>query len=97
MSGTTDLELIGKKPTNLFFFGNFYKLPLEEYKKGLSKVFSENEILDDTMMTDLYYLGKVLGAKYKLVRNSYRVFMYGILATVITYVIVFIIDGFLLV
>ncbi|HEX9657158.1 MAG TPA: hypothetical protein VGB89_09645 [Bacteroidota bacterium] len=35
----------------------------------------------------MYYLGKVLGTKYKYLRICYNVFLYGILISVLAFVV----------
>ena len=37
------------------------------------------------MTRDIYYQGKVLGRKYKLLRISYTVFMFGFVLAVISF------------
>jgi phage shock protein PspC (stress-responsive transcriptional regulator) len=39
------------------------------------------------MTRDIYYLGKVLGRKYRLLRISYSIFMYGFVFSVLAYTI----------
>jgi hypothetical protein len=39
------------------------------------------------VVDDIYFLGKVLGRKYKLVRIAYNVFMIGIITSAIAFII----------
>jgi hypothetical protein len=87
MAGTTDLASIDKGNTNLFFFGNFFKMPQSEYRKGLGQVVQDSDLLDKTIVNDLYYLGLSLGRKYSRLHTTYSIFMVGMVATVITYAI----------
>ena len=86
-SGKFSKEDITGKKTNLLFFGNFYKAPLEDYKWGMSVMMRDPEYLYGSLIKDVYYLGVVLGRKYKLLRIAYTVFMVGIVVTVIAFVI----------
>lgn len=89
MQGKTDLAKIKQGKSNLFFFGNFYKMNIEDYRKGVTEIISDEELVDKVIMTDLYYLGQVLGKKYELLRTCYSVFMVGMILTVITFIIAF--------
>ena len=84
--GTFTRKEIEDKKVNLLFFGNFYKMPMEEYLWGMKEMMSDRQYLYDTMIKDLYYLGIVLNRKYKLLRITYTVFMIGIVASVVAFV-----------
>jgi predicted metal-dependent HD superfamily phosphohydrolase/uncharacterized membrane protein len=76
---------IQNKRANLLFFGNFYNMELEDFHWGFNEMMNDRDYLYGSMIKDLYFLGKVLGKKYRLVRVSYTIFMYGIIAAVIAY------------
>ena len=84
-TGQFNKEDIMSKKTNLMFFGNFYKSTLEDYKWGMSIMMRDPEYLYSSLIKDVYYLGVVLGRKYKLLRIAYNVFMIGILISVIAF------------
>ncbi len=88
----TDNDLERKK-VNLLFFGNFYKMALNDYSKGMIKVMNDNEFLYGTLITDVYSQGVVLGRKYKLIRIAYNIFMFGLIAAVLAYVASYIAYG----
>ena len=85
-SGTFTRKEIEEKKVNLLFFGNFYKMPMEEYLWAMKEMMGDRQYLYDTMVKDLYYLGIVLNRKYKLLRMTYTVFMIGIVASVVAFV-----------
>jgi predicted metal-dependent HD superfamily phosphohydrolase len=85
-----DLE---RKKVNLLFFGNFYKMALSDYSKGMIKVMNDNEFLYGTLINDVYSQGVVLGRKYKLIRIAYNIFMFGLIAAVLAYIISYIAYG----
>lgn len=89
MSGITQLDLIKEGKTNLFFFGNFYKMDYESYVKGLKEVISRDEYIDQSIFKDLYNLGKSLGAKYTQLRTCYTIFMAGVIASVLSFAITY--------
>jgi hypothetical protein len=72
---------------NLLFFGNFYKMDFEEYKKGMWKVMEDRNFLYGSLIKDIYSQGIVLGRKYKLLRIAYNVFMYGLMISIIAFLI----------
>lgn len=88
-SGTFTRKEIEEKKVNLLFFGNFYKMPLEEYLWAMKEMMKDRQYLYDTMIKDLYYLGIVLNRKYTLLRLTYTVFTIGIIASVVAFVVAF--------
>ncbi|CAA9202659.1 hypothetical protein FLA105534_04195 [Flavobacterium bizetiae] len=88
-TGVFTREDIEAKKINLLFFGNFYKMPLEEYDWAMNEMMKDRDYLYSTMIKDLYYLGLVLQRKYNLLRIAYNFFMIGIIITVIAFVIAF--------
>jgi hypothetical protein len=83
--GTFSEQDIITKKTNLLFFGNFYRVPLEDYQRAMRKMMSDSEYLYGSLIKDIYFLGAVLGRKYKLIRIAYNVFMVGIIVSVIAF------------
>ncbi len=88
--GSTDLSNIGSGKTNLFFFGNYHSMNISDYKTGLKEVFSSQELLDSSVMNDLYWLGVALGTKFNRLRICYAIFLIGMVLTVLAFVITFI-------
>ena len=86
-AGTFTQQDVADKKVNLVFFGNFYKMPLEEYHQSMKKVMGDKDFLYGTLIKDVYSQGVVLGKKYKLIRIAYNIFMFGLIGTVLAYVI----------
>lgn len=82
MKGHTDMSNIKSGRSNLFFFGNFYNMNYEDYKLGIQEVTSKEENLEDSIMRDLFFLGKSLGRKYRQLRICYIIFTIGIVISV---------------
>ena len=78
---------IEEKNTNLLFFGNFHGMNRNDYKWGMLEMMSDSNYLYSSLIDDIYFLGKVLGKKYRFLRLSYNIFMYGIIVAVIGYVV----------
>ncbi|WP_128543645.1 Pycsar system effector family protein [Larkinella soli] len=84
-SGMFAKEDIYQKRANLLFFGNFHKMKLADYEWGMNEMMKDADFLYSSMTRDIYYLGKVLGKKYKLLRIAYTTFMFGFAASVLAF------------
>lgn len=82
----SEQEVIDKQ-TNLLFFGNFYKKTLPDYEKAMHSMMNDPDYLYGSLVKDIYYLGVVLGKKYRMIRLAYNVFMTGIIISVIAFAI----------
>lgn len=78
---------IDDKKVNLLFFGNFYKMQLEDYTAGMVKVMNDTDFLYGTLIKDVYSQGVVLGRKYRLLRVAYNIFMFGLVVAVIAFIV----------
>jgi len=76
---------IKKKDTNFLFFGNFHTMELADFKSKLRGIIKSKESIYDSLSMDLYYLGKVLQEKYRLLRWTYTVFLIGVILSVIAF------------
>ena len=83
--GTFKKEDILNRRTNLLFFGNFYKSTLDEYAWAMNFLLTDKDYIHGTQIMDIYYLGKVLGRKYKFIRIAYTIFMIGIISSAIAF------------
>ncbi len=78
----TDDDVLGRK-TNLLFFGNFHKMKLDRYDWAMKEMMKDGEYLYGSMIKDIYFLGVVLGKKYKLLRLCCTTFMIGFVLSII--------------
>jgi hypothetical protein len=74
---------------NLLFFGNFNQLDFDDYVKSMEDLMDDDEKLHYVMLKDQYSLGKVLAKKYRWLRVSFSVFLFGVVSAGISYIIVF--------
>ena len=93
MRGETAKSDVMEKKSNLFFFGNFYNMKFNDYEEGIKQVIAQDDVLDNSITRDLFFLGKALGSKYNNLRWCYNIFMFGIIFTVLLYAVVFIIQN----
>ncbi|HMG06949.1 MAG TPA: Pycsar system effector family protein [Mucilaginibacter sp.] len=78
---------IEKKTVNLLFFGNFYRMSLDAYSDGMLKMMDDKDFLYGSLIRDNYSQGVVLGKKYRLLRVSYNIFMFGLILSVMAFLI----------
>lgn len=86
-SGLFTEEDIKKKKANLLFFGNFYKMKLDKFTWGMQEMMNDKEYLYGSMIKDFYFLGQVLGVKYKNLNICYNVFMIGIIVSIFAFAV----------
>lgn len=92
-NGTFTTADIDEKKVNLLFFGNFYKMNYEDYASGMQRMMGDREFLYGSLTRDVYSQGIVLGRKYKLLRTGYNVFMFGIIASVLSFLLAVVVFG----
>lgn len=82
-------EDIENRTANLLFFGNFYNMQVKDFEDGFEKMMDDKEYLYGSLTKDFYYLGQVLGKKYKYLSITYTVFMYGIILSLIAFAVAY--------
>lgn len=82
-------EDVANKDVNLTFFGNFHKMSLEEYEWAVNELIQDKDYVYKSLTKDLYFLGKVLDRKYRILRITYTIFMAGIIISVVLFGIFF--------
>lgn len=85
--GKFTIKDIKDKKANLLFFGNFHNMDLKEYEWGMREMMKDYDYLYGSMIKDIYFLGKVLARKYKWLRLSYTIFMFGFVSSILTFLL----------
>ncbi len=80
---------IDTRENSFLYFGNFLRLGKSSFKKYISSLKGNQNLLYDSMTMDIYNLGAVLDKKYKLLHYSYNSFMIGLIASVSSLLIIF--------
>lgn len=80
---------VQNRKVNILFFGNFNRLDLDQFISAMWELYEDKKYLYETLVKDLYYLGKVLDRKYKLLKYTYTIFMIGIVVSVLAFVVAF--------
>ncbi|MEP6611926.1 MAG: Pycsar system effector family protein [Mucilaginibacter sp.] len=86
-SGIFTRDDVDNQKVNLLFFGNFYKATLDDYNYGMQKMMLDKDFLYGSLIRDVYAQGVVLGRKYRLLRIAYNIFMFGLIISVIAFII----------
>lgn len=86
---TITAQDIENRKVNLLFFGNFQQMLFEDYHNAMKDLMKDRDYIYDSMVKDLYYLGKVLDRKYKLLSITYKIFMAGIIISVLSFGVAF--------
>lgn len=81
-------DIVNRK-VNLLFFGNFQQMQFDDYHNAMKDLIKDRDYIYDSMVKDLYYLGKVLDRKYKLLSITYKIFMAGIIISVLSFAFAF--------
>ena len=84
-SGEFTKEDVKNQKVNLSFFGNFHKMELGEFEWAIREMVKDKDYIYKALTKDLYFLGKVLERKYRLLRITYTVFMIGIIVSLIAF------------
>ena len=88
-SGEFTREQIKNREVNVLFFGNFHRMPYEQFEWAMNEIIDDHDFVYESLMKDLYTLGTVLDRKYRLLRITYTIFMIGIILSVLSYILTF--------
>lgn len=82
-----------RKPTtkdNILFFGVFTQMPEEEFIEEITARLRSDHRIYRTMARDIHQAGLVLqNKKYRMLGYAYRVFLAGLVASAITFVVLY--------
>jgi predicted metal-dependent HD superfamily phosphohydrolase len=92
-SGIFTPDDLRSKRVNLLFFGNFYRMNLPDFDHGMRVLMDDRDFLYGSLIKDLHGQGVVLGRKYRLMRTAYNVFMYGIIVSVLSFILAMVIES----
>ena len=90
--GKVTRDAIKQRKANLLFFGNFYNMSLDDFQWGVNEMLTDSDYLYSSMSRDLYYLGIVLAKKFRYLSFCYNIFMYGIIVSVLSFVLAFVLQ-----
>ena len=70
---------------DLMTFDDFHHMSLADYTTSVMSVIENGNTLYPSIITDIHGLGVVLARKYRLIRISFLVFLYGIIISVLLF------------
>lgn len=76
-------EEIRNRQGNLLFFGNFHNMHVRDFEWAFMQMLNDSDYLYGSMIRDYYFLGVSLNKKYKDLRKSLNVFMFGFIGAVV--------------
>ena len=76
---------IEAKTISLMTFDDFYKMPENEYEEAIDQLMNNRDFLYSTIKKDIHRLGVELSHRYKNIRNSYDVFLFGLIISIIMF------------
>jgi putative nucleotidyltransferase with HDIG domain len=82
-------EDVEQKRVNLTFFGNFHRMELSQYQWAIEELLKDRDYVYSSLTKDLYFLGKVLDRKYRILRWTYTIFVLGIIISILAFGISF--------
>jgi predicted metal-dependent HD superfamily phosphohydrolase len=86
-----DKEQLKDAGNNLLYFGNFYKIPFDEFKRVIKETIVDKDNLYDSLSKDIYHQGMILVKKFRHINLSYTVFVIGLILTILGFILSFLI------
>lgn len=65
------------------YAGNYSKMTIEEYREEMKRIMANGNSIYNEMIDDLYYLGKAINIKHKLLLISFVIFIAGLITAVV--------------
>ena len=73
--------------TNKVYFTDFRNIELDEFQEFMKDLLASNESIYIALNNDMYFLGKIVLRKFRLLRLAYVIFLVGMLITVSSFFI----------
>ncbi len=83
-------EMVIRNEAEVLFFGNFVNMSAAEFQDTMNELLANRNLLYDNMTRNLYFMGKVLERKYRLLKYSYTVFFMTLAMAVVFFLGMFI-------
>ena len=71
-----------RKSKGSLYASNFSKMSLEEFRLEMNRIIEKGENIYDEMIDDLYYLGKSIALKQKMILVSMIIFFVGLVLSI---------------
>lgn len=81
-----ELKHGNRASNNLMFYGNFHEMEEEKYVDSITALMNQGDELYRTIAKDTYHLGRTINRKFKYLRTSFHVFLFGIVLSVMAFI-----------
>jgi hypothetical protein len=90
MSVKPDLQSHISKETenNMLLYHKCREFSLAEYAKNILNTLHDNDKKIDAKIKEIYFFGNLLDAKYRLMQIAYRFFIWGIVFSITSYLVI---------
>ena len=78
-------QVTNLESAHLMTFEDFSGMQLLDYRESVVKTIQDGDTLYPSIITDIHSLGLRLSKKYKLIRSSYLIFLYGIILSILLF------------
>jgi hypothetical protein len=68
-------------------------MQLDEYNWAMNEMLKDKEFIYGNMIKDVYFLGVVLARKYRYLRISYSIFMFGLIISLLAFGVAVLVYG----
>jgi len=75
---------------NILHYKKCNELTLEEYRSEINSTLIDDTQKMDAFIKELYFYGKLLNMKYKLLKIAYYFFLWGVVLAVLSYIVILI-------
>jgi hypothetical protein len=75
---------------NILHYKKCSELTLDEYRSQISTTLTDDTLKMDAFIKELYFYGKLLSIKYKLLKIAYYFFLWGIVLAILMYIFILI-------
>ena len=65
------------------YAGNYSKMSIDEYRSEMKRIMTSGNSIYNEMIDDLYYLGRAINIKHRLLLASFLIFIGGLITAVI--------------
>ena len=70
---------------DLMTFEDFSGMRLADYQESVMQTIADGKTLYPSIITDIHELGVKLARKYRMIRTSYLIFLYGIIVSIVLF------------
>jgi len=77
------------KREGIMYSSNIDTMSIDEYLDSLNEIFKSENAFYANLNIDMYYQGKSMNRKYRMLRIAYTIFLTGLIISVVSFLIVF--------